>query len=95
MTPLSRDSAELLAIEALTWLVGNEELLPIFLGSSGASEADLRTGAKDPDFLASVLDFLMMDDTWITEFCQTAEYAPDFPMRARASLPGGAQVNWT
>lgn len=95
MTPLSRDSAELLAIEALTWLVGNEELLPIFLGASGASEADLRTGAQDPDFLASVLDFLMMDDAWITEFCQMAEYAPDFPMRARASLPGGAQVNWT
>lgn len=95
MTPLAQESAELLAIEALSWLVGNEELLPVFLGSSGASEGDLRTGAKDPVFLGSVLDFLMMDDAWITQFCETCDYAMDFPMRARAALPGGAQINWT
>ncbi len=95
MTPLSQDSAELLAIEALSWLVGNDELLPVFLGSSGASEQDLRARAKDPEFLASVLDFLLMDDAWITGFCDAADYAYDFPVRARAALPGGAQVNWT
>ncbi|NNE88879.1 MAG: DUF3572 domain-containing protein [Silicimonas sp.] len=95
MTPLAQESAELLAIEALSWLVGNEELLPVFLGSSGATEADVRQGATDPVFLASVLDFLMMDDAWITAFCQSADYALDFPLRARAALPGGAQVNWT
>ncbi|MEQ9040578.1 MAG: DUF3572 domain-containing protein [Silicimonas sp.] len=95
MTPLSQDSAELLAIEALSWLVGNDDLLPVFLGASGASENDLRQRAKDPDFLASVLDFLLMDDAWIAEFCASADYNPEFPMRARAALPGGAQVNWT
>lgn len=95
MTPLTKESAELLAIEALSWLVGNEELLPVFLGSSGASEDDLRAGATEPVFLGSVLDFLMMDDAWITSFCDSTGYAMDFPMRARAALPGGAQVNWT
>ena len=95
MTPLARDSAELLAIEALSWLVGNEELLPVFLGSTGADANELRRSAKDPEFLASVLDFLLMDDAWIQEFCASADYAPDFPLRARAALPGGAQVNWT
>ena len=95
MTPLSQDSAELLAIEALSWLVGNEDLLPIFLGATGASVTDLRQRAKDPEFLASVLDFLLMDDAWIAEFCLSADYSNEFPMRARAALPGGAQVNWT
>jgi Protein of unknown function (DUF3572) len=95
MTPLSQDSAELLAIEALSWLIGNDELLPVFLGSSGTSQDDLRHRAKDVEFLASVLDFLLMDDAWITNFCQSADYTYDFPMRARAALPGGAQVNWT
>jgi hypothetical protein len=95
MTPLSRDSAELLAIEALSWLVGNDDLLPAFLGATGATEADLRERARDADFLASVLDFLLMDDAWIAAFCQSADYKPDFPLRARAALPGGAQVNWT
>ncbi|MBT8416577.1 MAG: DUF3572 domain-containing protein [Silicimonas sp.] len=95
MTPLSKDSAELLAIEALSWLVGNDELLPVFLGATGASQGDLRVRAKDPEFLASVMDFLLMDDAWIAEFCQSADYKMDFPMRARAALPGGAEVNWT
>ena len=95
MTPLSQDSAEILAIEALSWLVGNDELLPVFLGATGASEADLRARARNPEFLASVLDFLLMDDAWIAAFCEASDYASDFPMRARAALPGGAQVNWT
>ena len=95
MTPLSKDSAEILAIEALSWLVGNDELLPVFLGATGASEADLRARAKDPEFLASVLDFLLMDDAWIAAFCEVSDYTYEFPMRARAALPGGAQVNWT
>lgn len=95
MTPLSRDSAELLAIEALAWLVGNDELLPAFLGASGASEEDLRGRARDLEFLGSVLDFLLTDDAWIRAFCQNSRYSLDFPMRARAALPGGAAVNWT
>lgn len=95
MTPLSQDSAEILAIEAISWLVANDELLPLFLGATGASETDLRTRSKEPEFLASVLDFLLMDDAWIAEFCQSADYKMEFPMRARAALPGGAEVNWT
>ncbi len=95
MTPLSRDSAEMLAIGTLSWLVGNDELLPVFLGSTGATEADLRQRAADPEFLASVLDFLLMDDAWVQGFCEAAGCASDFPLRARAALPGGAQVNWT
>ena len=95
MTPLSEESAEILAIKALSWLVGNDDLLPVFLGSTGATEADLRQRSKDPEFLASVLDFLLMDDAWVQGFCDVEGYAGDFPLRARAALPGGAQVNWT
>ena len=95
MTPLSRDSAELLAIEALSWLLANEDLLPVFLGSTGANADDLRARAQDAEFLASVLDFLLMDDAWIMAFCTDADYKPEFPLRARAALPGGAAVNWT
>ena len=95
MTPLTQETAEVLALEALSWLVANEELLPVFLGSTGAGEADLRNRAKDPEFLASVLDFLLMDDAWVEAFCLSGDYAPEFPLRARAALPGGASVNWT
>ena len=66
-----------------------------FLGATGASAHDLRDRAGSPEFLAAVLDFILLDDAWIGAFCAARSYAPDFPMRARAALPGGAQVNWT
>lgn len=81
--------AETVALQALGWLAANEELLPVFLGASGASIGDLRRGAGDPVFLGAVLDFLLMDDAWITAFCAEARLAPEAPARARAGLPGG------
>ena len=91
----SADAAETLALKALSWLVTQDDLLPVFLGATGASEADVRDRAADPDFLGSVLDFLMMDDAWIIAFCDTQTVPYEHPMQARAALPGGAQVNWT
>lgn len=91
----AQNTAETLALQCLAWLVGNEELLPVFLGSTGASETDLREQAQDPTFLGAVLDFVMMDDAWVVAFCDTNDLAYDAPMRARTALPGGAQVNWT
>ncbi len=93
--PISVQSAETLALKALTWLVANDELLPVFLNASGAGEDDLKTRAQEPEFLGSVLDFLMMDDDWIIDFCDTYRVPYEQPMLARAVLPGGEQVNWT
>ena len=56
----TQESAEVLALQALAWLAGNEDLLPTFLGSTGASEADVRAGASDPEFLGAVLDLSLI-----------------------------------
>ncbi|MEO0938573.1 MAG: DUF3572 domain-containing protein [Pseudomonadota bacterium] len=92
---MTQDSAEIIGLQALGWLAGHEELLPVFLGSSGASEADLKARAADPAFLGAVLDFVMMDDAWVVAFCDTHGLDYTVPMAARAALPGGEQVNWT
>ena len=92
---MTRESAETIGLQALAWLAGQDELLPVFLGATGAGEDDLRQRAGDLDFLGSVLDFLLMDDAWIVEFCDTQGLAYDRVMQARAALPGGQQVNWT
>ncbi|MEO1107767.1 MAG: DUF3572 domain-containing protein [Pseudomonadota bacterium] len=91
---LSADSAETLALTALGWLVGNEELLPVFLGSTGAASEDLRASAGDPAFLTSVLDFLLMDDSWIVAFCDSHSIPYDHPAQARAAFSGG-EIHWT
>ena len=92
---MSQESAETIALQALGWMAGNEELLAVFLGSTGAAGDELRERAKDADFLSSILDFLLMDDAWVVEFCDTAGLSYDKPMLARAALPGGKEVYWT
>ena len=89
------DNPENVALQALLWLLGNEDLLPVFMGATGVGAGDMRAGARDPAFLASVLDFLMMDDAWIVAFCDAEGLAYDAPMRARAHLPGGEAMHWT
>ena len=87
--------AEQTALMALTWLVGNDELLPVFMGATGAGADDMRAGAANAEFLASVLDFLMMNDAWVIAFCDAQTLPYDAVMKARQSLPGGADVSWT
>lgn len=92
---LKQDRAEAVALQALAWLVGHEELLPVFMGATGASAEDLRARAGEPEFLGSVLDFLTMDDAWVVAFCDSHGLDYQVPMSARQALPGGAQTNWT
>lgn len=92
---ISRDGAEQIAVKAIVWLAGNDELLPVFMGSTGADEATFRDGLVLPEFQASVLDFIMMDDAWVIAFCDNEGIPYDRLMQARAALPGGQQVHWT
>ncbi|MDA5094118.1 DUF3572 domain-containing protein [Aliiroseovarius sp. KMU-50] len=89
------ENAEVIGLTALSWLVSNDELLPVFMGASGAGEDDIKSGATSPEFLAAVLDFLTMDDIWVKQFCDENALPYDAPMTARQALPGGGQVNWT
>lgn len=92
---MQQDRAETIAVQALGWLAGNDDLLPVFLGATGASVDELRVQAGDPVFLGAVLEFLMNDDAWVIAFCNTVGLDYDVPMQARQALPGGAQVHWT
>jgi len=92
---LKQENAEIIALKVLGWLAADQELCQVFLGTSGASQEDLRSGVSDPAFLASVLDFVMMDDAWVMRCCDMCALAYTDPMMARQSLPGGGEVHWT
>lgn len=92
---MRRELAETIALQAFAWLVSNDELLPVFLGATGAAESDLKARAEDAEFLASVLDFLMMDDEWVTAFCDSMGIGYEEPLAARRELPGGDLPEWT
>lgn len=92
---MSQESAETIALRALAWLAGNEDLMPVFLAATGASVDDLKIRAQETEFLGSILDFILMDDAWIIGFCTDDNLPNEAPMMARAALPGGTQVHWT
>ena len=92
---MQQEQAEIISLQALGWLAGHEELCPVFLGATGTSGEELSARATDPAFLASVLEFVTMDDAWVVQFCDSVGLAYDKPLRARYALPGAEQVNWT
>lgn len=93
--PISAEQAEVLALKVLGWLAANSELMPIFMGASGTGVDDLKTRAQDPEFLGAVLDFVLMDDSWVIAFCDAAGVPYPSLAEARMALPGGAQHHWT
>ncbi len=92
---MKRDRAETIALQALGWLVAHDELGPAFLGATGATADDLRRGANDPAFLASVLEFLTSTDAWVIAFCDAHAQPYDAPLRARYALSGAESIHWT
>lgn len=92
---MSPDIAETHAARIFAWLVGQEELLPIFMGASGASLDDLKTQSGDPTFLASVMDFILMDDSWVIDAATATGIKPEDMMLIRGTMAGGEQVHWT
>lgn len=92
---MQQDIAQTRALTLLAWLAGQDEILPLFMGATGVSEDDLRARAAEPEFLASVMDFLLMDDAWVLQGAEaTGIAAQEFAM-IRAGLPGGDLPNWT
>jgi len=82
--------AEILAINALTFLAQSPEDLDRFVTLSGIAPTDLRARAGDPEILAAVLDFMLSDDSRVTGFCEAIAIDPRELHAARRALPGAA-----
>ena len=71
-----RQVAEIVAIQALSFIAGEPERLGLFLAESGIGPETLRTAATDPHFLANVLDFVMRDDATVKAFAAASQLHP-------------------
>lgn len=92
---MRRNHAETMAVDVLTWLARDDELTATFLGATGLSPDDLRRRADDPELLAAVLDFVLMDDAWVLGAAGALGVQPSSILKARGALPGGEAVHWT
>ncbi len=81
-----REVAEIVAIQALSFIAGDPERLGPFLAESGLGPETLRTAAANPQFLASVLDFIMRDDATVKAFADASKLHPTNVAAARQVL---------
>jgi hypothetical protein len=72
----AREVAEIVAVQALSFIAGDPERLGMFLAETGIGPETLRTAAADPRFLASVLDFVMRDDSTVKAFANLSQLHP-------------------
>jgi hypothetical protein len=81
-----REVAEIVAIQALSFVAGDSERLGLFLAETGIWPDTLRKSAADPKFLASVLDFVLRDDATVKAFAKASDLHPTNVMAAREVL---------
>lgn len=86
--PLSRERAEILALEALAWLAGQPDAIAKFLTMSGLEVSDMRGAVSDPGLQTSVLDFILTNESLLQDFCQSASLKPEAVHTARYRLGG-------
>jgi hypothetical protein len=81
-----REVAEIVAVQALSFIAGDPERLGLFLAESGLGPETLRTAATEPQFLASVLDFVLRDDATVKAFASASKLHPTNIAAARQVL---------
>lgn len=85
---ITAEAAESLAIQALAFLAGEPESLGRFLAITGIGPEEIRVAAREPQFLAGVLEYLTGDEPLLVTFATQIGVDPAEVARAGAVLGG-------
>lgn len=86
---IDTEEAQIIALKMLAFLASDGNRLGTFLAASGLGPADLKSSARNPQFLAGVMDYLLGDESLLLTFAESGEIDPATISGARRSLPGG------
>lgn len=84
-----REEAEGLAVRALGFVAADPELLPRFLAITGIEANSIRMAAREPGFLAGVLQFILAHEPTLMRFADEAGIPPGAVGKALRALPLG------
>jgi len=82
----SPEMAEIMAVQALAFLAEEPERLAAFLNATGIDGAEIRSAAREPRFLAGVLEHMLADESLLIAFADSAGIDPATVARARRAL---------
>lgn len=86
--PITPQTAESIAIQALSFIAADRERLGRFLAITGIGPAEIRAASGEPGFLAGVLDYLAADDRLVAAFATEAGLDPADIGKAHVALGG-------
>ena len=92
---MDSSQSEIIAIRAIEWLASQENEFQNFKTLTGITVEDIRSRLNDPEFLASVMDFILASEKRLLEFCEDIQIAPELLIQLRQFLPGGDVPHWT
>jgi len=84
-----REAAETLAVQALGFIAGENARLAHFLNMTGIIAADIRAAAREPSFLAGVLEHMLAEESLLLAFAAEAGIDPAEVARAKSVLAAG------
>ncbi len=76
----------MLAIQALAFIAEEPERLNLFLSTTGIAPAEIRTAAREPGFLAGVLEHMLADEGLLIAFADSAGIDPAAVAQVRNAL---------
>ena len=88
---MDHNRAEIIAINALSFIASDEKYLSGYLRLTGVSLENVKTDLENQDkmktILGSILDFMMQNEKCLIDFAETYELIPEDVVKARDSFP--------
>jgi Protein of unknown function (DUF3572) len=84
--PYSRQTAEMLAVQALAFIAEDDGRLSGFIALTGIAVQSIRDAAREPNFLAGLLEHILADENLLIAFAASAGIDPAEVARARQAL---------
>lgn len=85
----TKEHAEALALQGLSFLAGDADRLTRFLTSTGIDPGDLKQWDANPGVQCAVLDHLLADESLLLVFAAEINVPPENIAPAQAVLAGG------
>jgi hypothetical protein len=82
----SPETAEIMAVQALAFIAEEPERLAAFLNAAGIDPAVIRDAAREPRFLAGVLEHMLADESLLMAYAGSTGIDPAAVAQARRAL---------
>lgn len=91
---MTNETAEILALKAVAFIIQNDDLRDRFMALSGIDEGMIKGAVQDRVFLTSVLEFFVNFEPDLIAFAENEEIAPESVTNAWRTLGGGVGQDW-